>query len=64
MLCTALALVLYELAVFGYCLLVNYTTFSRIISFLMPAVLSTAAALVIYPLAKAISAVGGNLWNE
>ena len=64
LLCTALAMVMYELAVFGYCLQVGYTTFSRMISFLMPAVLSTAAALLIYPLAKAISAVGGNLWNE
>ena len=57
-------MVIYELAIFGYCMLVGYTTFSRIISFLMPAVLSTVAALVIYPLAKAISAIGGNLWNE
>lgn len=64
LLCTALAMVIYELAVFGYCLLVGYAIFPRIVSFLMPALLSTAAALVIYPLAKAISAIGGNLWNE
>ena len=63
-LCTATAMILYELAVFVFCLLLGYTTADRIISFLMPAVLSLAAVPLVYPIAKAIQAVGGNLWKE
>ena len=63
-LCTALVMALYELAIFGFCLLVGYTTADRFISFMVPAVLSLAAVPVIYPFAKAICAIGGNVWKE
>lgn len=64
LLCTAAAMVLYELAIFGFCLLLGYVTFGRLISFAIPAVLSLAAVPVIYPLIKAIGAIGGELWKE
>ena len=63
-LCTALAMVLYELAVFAFCLLVGYTTGNRFVSFMVPALLTLAAVPVVYPFAKAICAIGGNLWKE
>ena len=53
-----------ELGVFGFCLLLGYTTADRLISFAVPAVLSLVAVPVLYPLAKAISAIGGESWKE
>ena len=64
LLCTALAMAAYELGVFGFCLLLGYTTADRLISFAVPAVLSLVAVPVLYPLAKAISAIGGESWKE
>ena len=64
LLCTALAMAAYELAVFAFCLLVGYTTADRFVSFMVPALLSLAAVPVIYPFAKAIQAIGDNLWKE
>lgn len=64
LLCTAGAMVAYELAVFAFCLLLGYATSDRFISFMMPALLSLAAVPVVYPIAKAIQAIGGNLWKE
>jgi len=63
-LCTALAMALYELAIFAFCLLVGYVTADRFVSFMVPAVLTLAAVPVVYPFAKAICAIGGNVWNE
>ena len=63
-LCTALAMAVYEAAIFAFCLLLGLTTANRIMSFIMPALLSLAAVPVIYPLAKAISAIGGETWKE
>lgn len=64
LLCTALAMAVYELAVFAFCLLIGYTSANRFVSFMIPALISLAAVPVVYPLAKAISAIGGNLWKE
>jgi len=63
-LCTALAMALYELTVFAFCLLLGYTTADRYVSFAVPAVVSLAAVPVVYPIAKAISAIGGETWKE
>ena len=64
LLCTAIAMVLYELLVFAYCLLVGYVTADRLISFMVPALLSLAAVPIIYPTLKAIGAIGGKTWKE
>lgn len=63
-LCAVLSMALYELTVFAYCLLVGITTSAHLVSFMVPALLSMAVIPLIYPFAKAIGAIGGNLWNE
>lgn len=64
LLCTAFAMAMYELGVFAYCLLIGQVTVSRYLSFVVPAVLSLAAVPVLYPLARAVSAIGGESWKE
>ena len=63
-LCTGLAMAVYELAIFAFCLLLGLTTAERLVSFLVPALLSLAAVPFIYPLSKAIGAIGGETWKE
>ena len=62
MVCTAAAMVAYELAVFFICLFLGQATFVRIGSFLMTAVLTMLTAPVMYPVLKAIA--GGEAWKE
>jgi cell shape-determining protein MreD len=64
LLCVTAAMALYEAGVFGFCLLLGHATFDRYISFCVPAVLSLAALPFVYPIAKAISAIGGETWKE
>lgn len=64
LICTALAMILYELAIFGFCLLLGYTSTDRYVSFLIPAAVSLAAVPIVYPIAQAISAIGGETWKE
>lgn len=64
MLCTALALVVYEVALFAIGLFLQLTIPSRIIGFVVTAAMSMAAAPVIYLVAKAINAIGGDSWKE
>ncbi len=61
---TAVAMVLYELSVFAFCLLVGYVTIARLASCMIPALLSMAAVPILYPLTKAIGAIGGKSWKE
>ena len=64
LLCVAAAMVLYELAVFGFCLLLGQVTAIRLESFLVAAFASLAAVPIVYPIAKAISRIGGESWKE
>ena len=64
MLCLTLAMVLYELAVFGFCLLLGQVTVGKYMCFLVPAVSSIAVVPVIYPFVKSIHGIGGVAWNE
>ena len=64
LICTAIAMGMYELTVFGFCLLLGYTATDRYVSFLIPAVLSLVAVPIVYPIAQAISAIGGEAWKE
>ena len=59
-----LAMVLYELAVFGFCLLVGQVTVGKYMSFVVPAVSTIAVVPVIYPFVKSIHGIGGAVWNE
>ena len=63
-LCVALAMVLYELAIFGFCMLLGQVTLVRFNSFLVAAFTSLAAVPFVYPIAKAIGRIGGQAWKE
>ena len=64
MLCTAGAMVLYELSNFALGLLLKLTVFGRFYGFILTAVLTLAVSPLIYPLAKAIHRIGDQAWNE
>lgn len=64
LLCTLLAMALYELAVFAFCLLLGYVTVGHFLSFVVPALLSPVAVPVLYPIAHSIAAIGGESWKE
>lgn len=64
LLCTTLAMAVYELSVFAFCLLLGSTTSARFVGFLVPVLLSLFTTPVIYPIAKAITAIGGETWKE
>ena len=64
LLCVAGAMVIYELVNFAFGLFLGLTYLSRYSSFLITAGLSLLAIPVLYPVTKAISAIGGNSWRE
>ena len=64
MLCTLLAMVVYELAIFAFCLLLGLVTAGRVSAFLVSAVLSSLAVPALYLLARPITAIGGRSWKE
>lgn len=59
-----LSMVLYELVVFGFCLLLGQVPLSEFMSFVIPAASSVAVVPIIYPFAKAIHGIGGEAWKE
>ena len=63
LLCTALAMTVYELSVFAFCLLLGSTTPARFVGFMVPVLLSLFTTPVIYPITKAIAAIGGDTWK-
>ena len=64
MLCTGVAMLVYELALFTIGLFLNLTSPGRFFSFVLVAIYSTVAAPALYCLAKAINAIGGESWKE
>lgn len=64
LMCVALAMLVYELGVFGLCLLLGQVTIARYMTFLVPAVTSLAVVPLVYPLAKVIGKIGGETWKE
>lgn len=64
MLCTLLAMVVYELAIFAFCLLLGQVTPARLSAFLVSAVLSPLAVPVLYLITRPIMAIGGRTWKE
>lgn len=64
MLCTAIAMLAYELAVFAIGLFLGLTVPDRIIGFCITAVLSLIAAPVLYPIVLSIGSLGGEAWKE
>jgi len=64
MLCTSVAILLYQLAVFVIGLFLGLTIPGRILGFLITALLSTIAAPVLYPVLLSIGTIGGEIWKE
>ena len=64
MLCTAVAMLFYELAVFAIGLFLGLTTLARLPGFVITAGLSLLAAPALYALAMAIGRIGGEVWKE
>lgn len=64
MLCTATAMLVYELAVFAIGLFFAQTLLRRIGSHLLTVGLTLIAAPVLYPVINAISTIGGDAWKE
>lgn len=64
MLLTAMAMVLYEAAVFAIGLFLGMTFPARFGGFAMTAGLSLVVAPVLYPIALSIGRIGGDVWKE
>ena len=64
MLCTAVAVTVYELAVFGIGLFLSMTTAGHIATFSLTAAMTLLAAPILYPIVKSIGAIGGEAWKE
>lgn len=62
--CLAVALLTYEMIIFGMEFLSGRTLLSRINAFSLKAALSLAVAPIIYPFAAAIEKIGGETWME
>lgn len=63
-LCAGMALMLYELSVFGAGLFMELTHFGRVGMFLVTGLLSWALLLPLYPLIDRIGRIGGTEWKE
>ena len=64
MLCTGVALVLYELLVFAVGLLMGQTIFSRLPVFMVSTALTFATVPLVYPAVVSIGKIGGETWKE
>jgi hypothetical protein len=63
-LCAAIALMAYELSVFGAGLFLELTHFGRVGAFLVTGLLSCVLLLPLYPLIDRIGRIGGTEWKE
>ncbi len=64
LLCTSIALMAYELGVFGAGLFLELTHFGRLGAFLVTGILSCVLLLPLYPLIDRIGRIGGTQWKE
>ncbi len=64
MLCTAVAIFLYELALFVSGLLLGSTRPDRVGIFLLTAVYTLAVMPLLYPALRSIGKIGGEIWKE
>ena len=64
MLCTVVAVAVYELAIFGIGLFLQVTTLKYLQAFLLTAGLTLVVAPLQYVFVRAINKIGGDLWTE
>ena len=64
MLCVALSVLLYQLAVFFIAVFLDLTTFSRITAHLISAAMTLVSAPILYPIVGGIHTIGGDTWKE
>lgn len=64
MLCTTVAMLIYELAVFAIGLFLGMTTLDRIGTFCLTALMTLLSVPLLYPIVNAISTIGGEAWKE
>ena len=64
MLCTAFAVVVYEMALFLLGAFTGLTPWSRFAGFLLTAGMSLLAAPILYPILLSIESIGGETWKE
>lgn len=64
LICSVLALFLYEMLVFAFGLFFQQTFFARIGVFALTAALTCLAIPVLYPIIRAIGKIGGDPWKE
>lgn len=63
-LCVAVCMLVYELAVFGIGVFLGETYGYRVLGFVITALTSVVAVPVLYPLFLRIQAIGGEIWRE
>lgn len=64
MLCTVMAMALYEVGVFAIGVFLGLTHSGRFMSFGITALLSAVAAPVLYPILLSIGTIGGESWKD
>ena len=64
LLCTGVAMVLYELGVFAFGLFLGLTHWGRLGGFCLTALLSLLSAPLLYPLLLFTQSIGGKTWKE
>lgn len=64
MLCTGVAMLVYEMLIFGAGLFLEQTYLSRIGVFALTAIFSLLTVPALYPVCKAIGKIGGEIWKE
>ena len=63
-LCSAVAMIVYEMLVFGTGVFLEQTYWGRIGVFALTAAISMVSVPILYPLCKVIGKIGGEIWIE
>lgn len=63
-LCSAIAMLIYEVGLYGVALFLGRTRFDRLPLFLLTALYSIAVMIPLYQLIYHIGSIGGHVWNE
>ena len=64
LICTAVALYLYEMGIFFFGVFLGSTIMSRLSAFAIGAGLTLATVPFVYPILLSIGKIGGDIWNE